>query len=495
MTAEFATEEVERLRELVTQGLGLAFADEQLEVLATVALKRMQGLGVTSLTQYVARMEDPVARTAELAALAMALTVPETFFFRAAEQFRALIDALQSRADGNGRVVRLLSAGCASGEEPYSLAIALREGLHPRDAWDVAIDAFDVNEAMIARAKQGTYGPWALRATSEALKEHYFRARERTFEVDAGVRSVVRFACKNLVEPESLRADGFYDAIFCRNVLMYFDQEIARRIIAGFERALKPGGLLFLGHAETLRGLSHDFSLRHSHEAFYYQKAGAIDAPQAPLRADGLLTPPATSQSWFDCIQLASQRIQTLTKRSLDVVSPPAAGEPSWDLAEVLGLLREERFAEALEMLHALPKSSHSSADVLLLFALALTNKGSCQDAEAACGRLLEVDPGSAGAHYLLALCREQAGDAPGAIECARRAIFLDSTFAMAHLHLGLLAKRTQDWALARTELDRALCLLDLEDTSRILLFGGGFSRTALVRLCHGELAALGGSP
>jgi chemotaxis protein methyltransferase CheR len=483
------------LRELVTQGLGLAFADEQLELLASVALKRMQALGATALEQYIMRLEDPVARAGELAALATPLTVPETFFFRGEEQFRALLEALEARTGKDRRAVRVLSAGCASGEEPYSLAIALREGLRPRDAWDIAIDAFDVNPAVIGAAQRGSYGPWALRATSEAMKQRYFRRQERVFDVDPAVRALVRFSCKNLVDAGALGGEEVYDAIFCRNVLMYFDQEIARRIIGGVARALKPGGLLFLGHAETLRGLSHDFTLRHSQEAFYYQKAGAVEAPRAPLRAPGAFVPPPQSLSWFDCIELASQRIQTLTTRSLDVVSPRAPDEPSWDLAEIVGLLREERFVEALELLNALPKSSHASADVLLLFALALTNKGACEEAKAACRRLLEVEPESAGAHYLLALCSEQAGDTSGAMECARRAIFLDSTFAMAHLHLGLLAKRSQSWALAKAELDRALYLLDLEDASRILLFGGGFSRAALMRLCRGELAVLGGSP
>ena len=268
MTAEFATEQVERLRELVTQGLGLAFADEKLELLAGVALKRMQGIGATTLEQYIARLEDPLARPAELAALATPLTVPETFFFRGEEQFRALLDALEARSGKDRRAVRVLSAGCASGEEPYSLAITLREALRPREAWDIAIEAFDVNPVVIGAAQRGSYGPWALRATSEVMKQRYFRRRERTFEVDPAVRALVRFSCKNLVEAEALGGEGVYDAIFCRNVLMYFAPAVAKRVVERFARALAPGGLLFLGHAETLRGLSNDFHLCHTHDAF-----------------------------------------------------------------------------------------------------------------------------------------------------------------------------------------------------------------------------------
>ncbi|HET9934371.1 MAG TPA: CheR family methyltransferase, partial [Polyangiaceae bacterium] len=240
MNAGFGTEQLVRLRDLVTAGLGLAFADEQLEPLGAVATKRMHTLNLATSHEYLARLEDPEARRAELAALAQFLTVPETFFFRGEEQFRVLIDASTAKVAEHGRALRLLSAGCASGEEPYSLAIALREALRSIQDWNISIDAFDVNPSMIDAAKRGSYGRWSLRATPDLLKQRYFRAEDRTFEVDRGVKAMVRFECKNLADPASLRAEGAYDAIFCRNVLMYFDLEVARRIIRSFEKALKP---------------------------------------------------------------------------------------------------------------------------------------------------------------------------------------------------------------------------------------------------------------
>lgn len=493
MSFKLSTFEVGRLREAITTRLGLAFADEQLEVLASAATKRVRTLGVASFVEYLARLESPGPIGDELFELAKLLTVPETYFFRGEEQFRALADALEAQAATRGRVVRILSAGCASGEEPYSLVMALRESLRPFETWSVSVDALDVNTAMLEKAKRGRYGAWSLRATSEALKARYFRRDEREFLVEESVRAGVRFSCRNLADEQPFAGtDGAYDAIFCRNVLMYFEPSVARRIVARFQRALAPGGLLFLGHAETLRDLSEGFRLRHSHDAFYYETAGgavATSTGSTPAIQD--IEPSPTS--WVDCIALASQRVRALTQRSLEAAPDSSIRDDAgWDLAAVTALLREERFGEALELLHALPGASHSSAEVLLLRALTLTNKGAGDLAEAACRRLLEVDAASAGAHYLLALCREQSGDPAGAIECDRRCIHLDSTFAMAHLHLGLMAKRTFDRPLAQVELDRALRLLDQEDTARLLLFGGGFSRVALMRLCAGELAALG---
>lgn len=493
MNNEPSIRELERLREAVTARLGLAFPDEQLQVLAGVASKRMRALGLHALPEYLAHLSSPPSVQNELCELAKLLTVPETYFFRGDDQFRALADRLQQRAASGGRRVRILSAGCASGEEPYSIVMALRESLRPFEAWDISVDAFDANTAMLEKAKRGCYGAWSLRATSEALKSRYFTRKERDFQVVESVRSGVRFAYRNLADELPLvEGDALYDAIFCRNVLMYFDPQIARRIVARFERALAPGGLLFLGHAETMRGLSEGFRLCHTHGAFYYESAGAaVEAPAA--LAAPVLELEAGPYSWVDRIAVASQRVHLLTQRSAESAGIDAIEEQvGWDLGQVTALLREERFDEALEFLHALPPASQSSAEVLLLRALTLTNKGAGGAAEAACRRLLEVDAASAGAHYLLALCREQRGDCAGASECDRRSIQLDTTFAMAHLHLGLLAKRDRDRVLARAELERALHLLDQEDTARLLLFGGGFSRMALMKLCAAELAVLG---
>ena len=155
--------------------------------------------------------------------------------------------------------------------------------------------------------------------------------------------------------------------------------------------------------------------------------------------------------------------------------------------------MRQERFADALTLLSALPVESHKEPDALLLRAILLTNSGQLDEAEEACRRLLDLDDLNAGAHYVMALCREYAGDAASAVEHDKTAIYLDAGFAMPHLHLGLAARRAGDDVSARHELSQALVLLAREDASRLLLFGGGFSRDALLSLCRSELRAIGG--
>jgi chemotaxis protein methyltransferase CheR len=162
-------------------------------------------------------------------------------------------------------------------------------------------------------------------------------------------------------------------------------------------------------------------------------------------------------------------------------------------LGRIFDLVERERFEEALARLERLPAAAGAHPDALLLSAVLLTNAGRLADAERACRRLLELDELHAGAHYLTALCREHAGDASGAAEHDRMAVHLDPSFAMPHLHAGLVAKRRGALGTARHELEQALMLLEREDTSRLVLFGGGFSRAALTALCRSELGRLGG--
>jgi chemotaxis protein methyltransferase CheR len=220
---------------------------------------------------------------------------------------------------------------------------------------------------------------------------------------------------------------------------------------------------------------------------------------------DLLLAVVESTTNWVDVIHHAATRIATLANartRSLDQVMPTHAltGNTflvkaplrTWDLSLVLEAVRQERFADALELIGSLPADSHEDTDTLLLRAVLLTNHGRLKESEEVCHRLLALDELNAGAHYLIALCREHDGDANGAIEQGLTAIYLDSSFAMPHLHLGIMAKRSGDVATTHRELSQALTLLASEDASRILLFGGGFSRSSLLKLCRTLLPAVG---
>jgi chemotaxis protein methyltransferase CheR len=491
--------DVERFRRAVAQGLGLQFDETRFEFLADVLQRRLARTG-RSADLYLHDLETGAA-AGEPAALARELTVGETYFFRNPDQFRAFAELVvpecrQARA--GSRTLRILSAGCASGEEAYSLAILLREAACD-PTWTVEIRGVDLNPAVIEKASRGRYSPWALRETPAAIRQKWFRAEGRELILDKAVRADVHFEQRNLAsddpvlwQPQSL------DVVFCRNVVMYFTPDHARGLIARIAQALRPGGYLFLGHAETLRGVSDAFQLRHTHGTFYYQlKAEAeFQAPPrlpAPRSVSSRIDLPDGSDAWIEVIRNASDRVAALASGSKPASRAACDLPARWDLTPVFELLRTERFTEALALIRSLPPASARDPDVLLLTATLLAHSGHPTEAEATCRRLLVLDDLNAGAHYVLALCREAAGDRDAAVERDRVAAYLDPAFAMPRLHLGLLARRIGDRDAARRELGHALLLLRREDPSRLLLFGGGFSRDALLALCESALRDCGG--
>ena len=499
--------EVEQFRALVHERLGLVFDDARLDTLAETLRRRVTASGRTGGT-YLKRLAALPSTDDEMRHIAQELTVTETFFFRASEHFQVFVESvlpMRIAAVAGTRKVRVLSAGCASGEEPYSLAIAIREAM-PWGADNVAIHAVDINQAMLERARRAAYSNWSLRQLGHQQRARWFHAEGALARLDDEVRRAVVFEERNLaLDNDDLWRPGSWDAVFCRNMLMYFDAGLMGRIVGRIAGSLVPGGHLFLGHAETLRGLSDDFHLCHTHGTFYYQlkEGGSARAANEPAaRREAPATPMAypplfeDMASWVGSIGLASQRIDSLALASTRQVGAAAALQKAAapDLSPVLDLLRREQYGQALAKVNALPQEQSARPDVLLLRAVSAVNGSSLDEAEAACRQLLRGDEFNAGAHYLLALCAEGRGDLAVATEEVRTALYIDAGFAMARLHLGLLLRRAGDVAGARAELSRALPALRGEDAARLLMFGGGFGRDALVALCQAELAKCGGA-
>lgn len=510
MTTSADSIDVERFREIVSGRLGLRFDDSKLPFLADVLKHRQDTVGQDSAA-YLGRLESAGHWLDELRALAINLTVNETYFFRNKDQFRALVySALPARIAANqeSKQLRVLSAGCASGEEAYSLAIILRENV-PDPSWKISVKAIDVNAAVLEKARRARYSSWSLRETSPETQRRWFATEGKDFVLDKSVRDAVVFEERNLVEENAdLWRPGSYDIVFCRNVIMYLMPDNARAAIARIARSLAPGGYLFLGHAETLRGLSQDFHLEHTHDTFYYRTRGPSEratplgeGASLPFAAGSEILPTLVlvddGATWVEAIQRASERIANLShaSQSLDErasAAPPAATNPRMQL---LDLLEKERYDDALAVAGKYSAESAEDPEALLLRAALLVHAGQIGQAEIVCTELLRIDELNAGAHYLRALCLESKGDSAAAAEQDRVAAYLDPAFAMPRLHLGLLARRTGDRAAARSEFARALTLLQGEDASRLVLFGGGFGREALLALCRAELVACGGKP
>jgi len=251
--------------------------------------------------------------------------------------------------------------------------------------------------------------------------------------------------------------------------------------------------------AVTLRGISDRFHLHHSHNTFYHslRDAGSVLERKAvqiiPETKTPSVSPSALDEFWYHTIGKAAERVAALVPDVPDEADARRPPVVTWDITPAFDLMRQERFDDALHHVRTRPDAAGNDPDVLLLEATLFAHSGQLSAAEDGCLRLLLLDEFNAGAHYVLALCREHSGQLERAIEHDRVASYLAPEFAMPRLHLGLLAGRTGDHARARRELTHALELLNREEFFRLLLFGGGFNREALIAICRSALKDCGG--
>lgn len=475
--------ERQRLRDVVAAVLGLQLDSLGDRVVGEALASRARARG-RSIEGYLADLETGPS-LAETAALAQELTVGETYFFRNLEQFEVLRDWIARRRTEGAEAIRVLSAGCASGEEPYSIAMLLREAV-PADGGAWTIRAVDANPAAIDKARRARYTRWSLREMPAAPRQRWLRAEGAESALDDTIRNAVTFEQRNLCADDAdLWAPEAYDVIFCRNVLIHLTRPAATALAARLERSLAPGGALFLGHAETMRGLAEGFVPREAHGTFWYERAA-----RAPARRPGkdiaraAVPVVAAHPGWAMPAPLGSPIARAV--QSDAEPAPPDALAPAFEL------LCQERFDDALAFVRGLPTTSADAPRAMLVHAVLLAHCGDYVQASRIGMRLLALDESHADAYHLIALCREGQADRRGAMYCEWRAVALDPGFALARMHLGLLARRAADADEARRQFARAGALLGREAESRIALFGGGFGRDALLAMCRAEILACG---
>jgi len=244
---------------LVKSLAGINLTDAKKELVRARLAKRLRKLGLATFDDYVEYLQNDTTG-AELVAMLDVLSTNTTYFFREAKHLEWLRQEVLPRVAARRRV-RIWSAGCSSGEEPYSIAIVLLEAIPDLADWDAAILATDLSTEVLARARQGIYPASRLREVPPMLLGRHFTLvatkPERTYRVNDPVRRLVHFARLNLMGRWPMK--GPFDVIFCRNVMIYFDRPTRQELIARFHSILAPGGTLFIGHSESLTGISHSF--------------------------------------------------------------------------------------------------------------------------------------------------------------------------------------------------------------------------------------------
>jgi chemotaxis protein methyltransferase CheR len=262
--------------ELVRSHSGLSFRAETRFLLQSRVSRRMRERSIPSYAAYHYELRNDKRRDGELANLIDELTTNETYFFRERRQLHALLrdivpEALIARRERNGGPVSIWSAGCASGEEPYSVVMLAKEaGLDP--VRDLRVYASDISRRMLRRARRGSYREASFRETESALREKYFLEKDGLWTVSDEIKKCVDFIHINLLDRNRIAMLGAMDVILCRNVIIYFDADGKREVVEMFEEKLRPGGHLLLGHSESLLDLSTSLSLRHLEDDMVYRR-------------------------------------------------------------------------------------------------------------------------------------------------------------------------------------------------------------------------------
>ena len=386
---------------LLQQAMGLHAETIGSSSVARAVQGRMTACGGIDMHAYY---ELLTASPLELQELIETVIVPETWFFRDAEAFVELkrIAREEWQPHRTGDIVRILSLACATGEEPYSIAMTLADLGLASDRF--IIDAIDISERSLDHARRGVYGNNSFRGDDLAFRGRYFQRVADGHRVHDAVRESVRFQYGN-VRAENFLVDALpYDAVFCRNLLIYFDQATQASTIAVLRRLLKDTGALFVGPAETVSLLNGDFVSAKIPHAFAFRKAPLADAAWTPATFPPIprlprIATPATKLTWS-----APQRLERVWVE---------AGSPQ-------------------------PKDGIAQA-------FALADQGRLMEAAALCEEQMREHGPSAQAFYLMGLICSADGRLYAADRCYRKALYLDENHVDAMMHLAVLLEEQGD--------------------------------------------------
>ena len=265
------------LRDLIRDRFGIWYDDQKRFLLLSRLSTRLAKRGIETYGRYAQFLRYDPRREDEWSDLASVLSNNETYFFRERAQLKALASKILDEFLARSPRVRLWSAACSSGEEPYSLAMTLLETGKIADSM-LSIRATDISPRVLELAGAAFYRALSFRATEPAMIQRWFRPQGDGFVVDERVRRLVSFGRLNLLDAPGVAAEGPFDAIFCRNVLIYFDKPTQKRVVESFAKALRPGGYLFLGHAESLFHLTDLYEPIVGPDAIVYRLKAAVPA-------------------------------------------------------------------------------------------------------------------------------------------------------------------------------------------------------------------------
>ncbi len=405
-----ADPEYGELKHYIVEHTGLSYYSDKDEDFATRLARRMTARAVTKSNSYLQLLQDPREGAREMDCLVGELTIGETYFFRQREHFdllrETIIPELLQR-NKTTKTLRIWSAGCATGAEPFSVSLLLRTDFRAQLAdWDVSILATDINVDFLAQARTARFAEWALRDSSPDFRARHFVQDGKAWALRPEYSGNVSFQYYNLASDQDLAGSAErFDLIMCRNVLIYFSPERISTVVDRLRRALSPRGWLLVGYAEPSIEMFKDFETISTAQATVYRKRdqGFAEPPAAPFHA--------------------------LWKPWIPAAEPPPAHRPT------------ARPPEPGPFVPPQVQTSVPTVDQVRT----LADSGRWETAITLSERLIASDSLNPVSHFTSALIYEHFGATRKARAALQRAIYLDRRFALAHYHLGTLLQSARE--------------------------------------------------
>jgi chemotaxis protein methyltransferase CheR len=461
-----------QLSEYVTGWLGLHFPKKRWGDLARIISHAAQELGFEDVDAFIERLVSRRTTKEQEDILAGQLTIGETYFFREQKSFEILensiLPELIASRRGREQRLRIWSAGCSTGEEPYSLAILLSRLIPDPREWQITILATDINSRALGKAVHGMYGDWSFRGVPQWVRQRYFTKTPNGHdELQHAIRRMVTFSVLNLAEdnyPSLTTNTNAMDIILCRNVLMYFEPTQQQKVIRSFQRSLLKGGWLVVSPCETSPAFSACFETVMFPGAVFYKRneqggKPQVIAPPVPAGvADACFPPPLAAVAAPKPTPLPLAR---------DNVKPAAPRTQTPVYEKALALYRQGNYEEAAHKLSGLLARTEAGigtqpayGKAAALMAQARANRGEIAVALEWVEKAIAADKLNAELYYLRATIFQELREIPKAMASLKQAIYLDQAFVMAHFALGTLTLQNGKPREAGKHLENALSLL-----------------------------------
>lgn len=481
------------LRKYLLTNFGLDFSDKREKELVRKISLAAEEFNFTDTTRFVLWLLENNLSNKQLEVLACYLTVGETYFLREKEAFdfleqKYLPDLIYKRR-GKDQHLRIWSAGCASGEEPYSIAITLLRAIPDIKNWGITILATDVNSVFIKKAKEGIYTKWSFRNNPKWLIDRYFKkCGKNEFQILPEIKKMVTFSYFNLAKdiyPSLINNTNAMDIIFCRNVLIYFSNEGIKTVINHLYNSLVKGGILVVSPVEMSNLISPKFNrLRYSGHTIYQKDTRKIKQREI---TEWEILPPAQKaeiiRPGFKPAEIEpEEKVQkdNISRKKLDEIKTLKISE--YDRA----IIRFEQgsFEEAESILeNILTKDKENSKLIISLLAKTKANLGKLNEAGSLCEKFLEMDKLDSGMYYLLAAILDEQGKCKEAIFSLNRALYLESDFVLAHFFLGNLTMKSGENDTSQKHFKNALNVLSKLDPAEILPESDGMTAGRLTEI------------